>query len=251
MKQFDLSIVIPALNEERRIGKSLDELAEFLQKTIFFNDKRVEVLVVSADSTDETHAIVRSKAHLFRDLRLLKPGPRLGKGRDVKYGMLRAKGLAVIFMDADLATPLKHLPKFYKSFEEGADVVIATRNLFKHHKRMGRRLLSNIGNLVFRIGGGIWVEDSQCGFKLFSYEATQICFSRLNIMRWGFDMEILTIAKANKLKIVTHRVNDWKHMPDGTFEVGIIKNSLNSLVDIGYIFIKRITQQYKKDKLAQ
>jgi dolichyl-phosphate beta-glucosyltransferase len=242
--QPDLSIVIPAYQEERRIGRTLDELAAYLKKDKAFKNKRVEVLVVSADSPDKTHETVRSKQKKFINLRLLEPGPRAGKGRDVAYGMLRAKGPAILFMDADLATPLKHLPKFYQAYQQGADVVIATRNLLKHHPNALRRLVSNGGNLLFRFAGGVWVEDSQCGFKLFSRAAARTCFSKLTILGWGFDMEVLAIAKSNRLKLKSYRVNDWVSVPEGTFTEGMIKNSLVSLMELAYIFWNRLRGKY-------
>ena len=240
----DLTIVIPAYSEERRIGKTLDQLSAYLKKDKTLSKLQVEILVVSADSADKTHEIVRSKKKKFTQLKLLKPGTKIGKGRDVRYGMLRAHGNAVIFMDADLATPLKYLPKFYKAQQKGFDVVIATRNLRRHHPNLIRRLISNSGNLLFRLAGGIWLEDSQCGFKLFSYAAAQLCFSKLTILGWCFDMEILAIAKANKLNMTSYRVNDWVSMPHGTFAEGMIKNSLVSLKDLGYIFFNRVRKWY-------
>jgi len=242
---FDLTIVIPAYSEEKRIGKTLDELGRFLKSEKTLKDQAIEILVVSADSPDKTHEIVRSKQKEFAHLRLLKPGAKVGKGRDVRYAMLRAKGSAVIFMDADLATPLRHLPKFYHAYQKGAPLVIATRNLRKHHPNYLRRLISSSGNLLFRFAGGVWVEDSQCGFKLFSYDAAQLCFSKLTIVGWGFDMEVLAIAKANKLKIKSYRVNDWVSVPDGTFVDGMIKNSLVSLKELALIFYRRINGSYK------
>src|SRR2546430_8809833 len=91
-KQPDLSIVIPAYREERRIGPTLDELAAFLKQDEFFGRKEVEVLVVAADAPDKTAKIVRAKQDSFKCFLLLKPGPHVGKGRDVQYGMLRASG---------------------------------------------------------------------------------------------------------------------------------------------------------------
>jgi glycosyltransferase involved in cell wall biosynthesis len=237
-------VVIPAYREEKRIGKTLDELAAYLKREKTFKNKKVEVLVVSADSLDKTHDIVRSKQDKFNHFKLLLPGPKVGKGRDVQYGMLRAKGEVVIFMDADLATPLKHLPKFYHTWLSGSDLVIATRNLRKHHPHLPRRLLSNTGNLIFRFAGGVWVEDSQCGFKMFSHDAAQLCFSKLTILGWGFDMEVLAIARANKLKMTTYRVNDWISVPGGTFVGSMIKSSVVSLIELGYIFWNRLRRTY-------
>lgn len=242
----DLTIVIPALREEKRIGKTLDELSRFLKTNPVLKKMVVEVLVVSATSTDKTHQVVQSKRTKFKKLCLLRPGKPVGKGRDVQYGMLRAKGKAVIFMDADLATPLRHLPSFYKAYTKGSDIVIATRNLRKHHESFARRTLSNMGNVLFRIASGVWVEDSQCGFKLFSNEAAKACFSKLTIMGWGFDMEVLAIAKANKLNIVTKRVNDWVPVPGGTFEAGFLKNAIHSLGELAHIIKNRALRVYSE-----
>jgi len=244
ISQFDLSIVIPAYSEEKRIGKSLDELYAFINKETLFKKITTEVIVVSADSGDKTHEIVNEKSKLFKNFKLLKPGPKVGKGRDVMYGMLRANGKAIIFMDADLATPLHHIPEFYKLFQKGFDVVIGTRNLRKHHPNYFRRLLSNAGNLLFKVAGGVWVEDSQCGFKLFSNNAAKLCFKKLTIMGWGFDMEVLAIAKNNDLKIKAVRINDWISVPEGTFVDGIVKNSVNMLAELGYIFWNRLSRKY-------
>lgn len=242
--QPDLSIVIPALNEEKRIGNTLDTLAAFLNKDTYFKQIDTEVIVVAADAPDRTHEIVISKQKLFRRFQLLKPGPHNGKGRDVQYGMLRANGKYVLYMDADLATPLHHLKKFYEECKNGSNLVVGTRNLLDHHPNSLRRLISNIGNILFRIAGGVWIEDSQCGFKMFRKDAAQLCFSKLKIMGWGFDMEILAIAKANKLKIKSLRINDWQDMPYSTFTDDVIKNSLRSLKDLGYITLNRLRGVY-------
>lgn len=247
-RKFDLTILVPAYREEMRIGKTLDELARFIKHDPILKKLAIEVLVVSADSPDKTHQIAKSKAKLFQTFALLKPGLKVGKGRDVQYGMLRANGAAIIFMDADLATPLRHLPQFYQAYQNGSDVVIATRNLFKHHPNYFRRLVSNAGNLLFRLAGGVWVEDSQCGFKLFSYNAARTCFSRLQIMGWGFDMEILAIAKANKYKIKSYRVNDWVSVPGGTFVGGVAKNSMAALKELSVIFARRISGEYRRQR---
>lgn len=240
----DLSIIIPAYREEKRIGDTLDKLASYLITDETMRNVDVEVLVVAADTTDRTHEVVESKKGKFKNFSLLKPGAKVGKGRDVQYGMLRAKGKAVIFMDADLATPMKYLKVFYKAFIKGSDVVIATRNLHNHHPNHFRRSLSKAGNLLFRVASGIWVEDSQCGFKLFSNYASQLCFSKLTIMGWGFDMEVLAIAKANNLKLKTIRINDWKDVPNGTFELNILSNFFYSFVDLMKICLKRIRNDY-------
>jgi dolichyl-phosphate beta-glucosyltransferase len=234
------------LREEHRIGKTLDELAQFLKKNEDLSRLSVEVLVVAADGGDATAEVVLKKQKKFKNLTLLQPGAKVGKGRDVKYGMLRATGKCVLFMDADLATPLRHIPKFYKACSGGSDIVIGVRNLLKHHPSLGRRLISKTGNLLFRVAGGVWVEDSQCGFKVFNRRANKICFSRLQLLHWGFDMEVLAIARANKLKIKTYRISDWVSVEEGSFVDDTFKNAIHSLGDLGSIMLRRISGVYRR-----
>lgn len=241
----DLSIVIPALNESKRIAKTLDKLALFIKNNKLIKSLIVEVIIVSADCIDDSHKIIQSKAELFDNFIFMKAGPVAGKGRDVRLGMLKARGKAVIFMDADLATPLKYLPIFYESYLSGNDVVVATRNLKKHHPERLRRSLSIAGNILYRILGGVWIEDSQCGFKLFSSRAAKSSFSKLTTSGWGFDMEVLTIAKINNFKIKSFRIDDWTSVPGGTFSDGALASSLSSLQELFKIFRHRMIRRYQ------
>lgn len=240
-----LSIVVPAYREAHRIEKSLQDLAKFLDQEPELKNKIVEVIVVVADSPDKTCEIVKNKSRLFKSFQLLTPGPRGGKGRDVRAGMLTARGEAIVFMDADMATPLSYLPIFLKDYNEGFEVVYGTRNLRQHHPELWRRSISIGGNLLFRILGGVWTEDSQCGFKLFSNQAAQTCFSKMKIRGWGFDMEILTIAKINHFKMKSHRIKGWKSIPGGSFTEGAVKSSLRSMGELLYIFWGRLAGSYR------
>lgn len=245
---IDLSIIIPALNEEKRIGKTLSELSAFLKNDPLLKEMSLEILVVSADGVDKTHSVAVRYAKNLPNFKLLKPGKVVGKGRDVQYGMLRAKGKYILFMDADLATPLHHIPIFYKNAQTGNDIVIATRNLKKHHTHLPRRTLSLAGNAAFKLLGGVWIEDSQCGFKLFTKKAAKMCFEKQTIMRWGFDMELLTIAKINGLKIEQLRINDWASIPGGIFDSGkIATNAIESLHDLSVIARNRILGKYTEN----
>ena len=246
-KQPDLSIIIPAYCEERRIGATLDHLADFLKHDSFFKHKDVEVIVVAADAPDRTHEIVASKQELFRRFVSLRPGPRVGKGRDVQYGMLRAQGKFVVYMDADLATPLHHLQDFYMACERGSDVVVATRNLLAYRKSSFRNVFSYIGNVLYRIAGGVPVEDTQCGFKIFRASACQLCFTRQTILGWGFDIEILAIAQSNELKVTPRRVDDWQDMPYSTYTDNAWKIAARSVRDFVHITFKRLTGAYADD----
>lgn len=244
-KSTDLSIVIPALNEELRIGASLDELAGFLKRNATMKRLSCEVLVVSANGLDKTHEVALKHGKKIPNFRLLRPGKKIGKGRDVKYGMLRTKGKYAVFMDADLATPLEHISEFYLTAQEGYEVIIATRDLKKHHSNLLRRCLSMTGNLAYRLLGGVWIEDTQCGFKMFSKKAARLCFGKQTIYRWGFDMEILTIAKTNRLKAKYIRINDWEDKPGGTFVSGqITQHALETLAELLHIAKNRFLGKY-------
>lgn len=247
LKRPKLSIVIPAYAEEKRIGTTLETIADFIDRDPTISKLQVEIIVVAADAGDRTKEIVKQKAHLFASLTLLEPGPRVGKGRDVRFGMLHSHGDAIIYMDADLATPVHHISSFYSAFRDGADIVVGTRNIRAHHTRKMRILVANAGNALFRIVAGFWIEDTQCGFKLFSRHAAQLCFSHLAIVGWGFDMEVLAIAKANRFKVVTKRIDDWQDMPFSTFDTSVLWNSLQSLKDLALIAQRRLTRAYLRE----
>jgi dolichyl-phosphate beta-glucosyltransferase len=249
--QPDLSIVIPTLHEERRIGKTLDELSRFLASDGYFRQMTVEVLVVAADTPDRTHEIVLSKKNHFKDCKLLKPGPPVGKGRDVRCGMLRAHGKVIAYMDADLATPLHHLGQFHSVCTRGTDVVIGTRSLLSYRHERLRTIMSYAGNLLFRLASGLWLEDSQCGFKMFTRDAAQLCFSQLSILGWGFDMEVLTIAKSNNLVIATYRLSDWVDVPNGTFLDSIPAIVAWSLRDLAVVAWRRISGGYRQHERSR
>lgn len=241
----DLTIVIPAYKEAKRVGKTLDMLAEYLKREPTLLGRKVEVIVVVAEASDKTLEIVTRKQRMFAVYSVLRPGAHVGKGRDVRFGMLAAKGRAVLFMDADAATPLRHIAEFYEAYLGGADVVVGVRKLARYRHNLLRAAVSGVGNALFRIAGGIWIEDSQCGFKLFSARATKACFQHLSIMKWGFDMEVLAAAKANRFVIQAKVIEDYKDVPNGTFEDHIVRNSLRALVDLTHIFLRRLTGQYR------
>lgn len=247
-KQPDLSIIIPAYREEQRIGKTLDELAAFLGRNRFFKHRDIEVIIVAANAPDRTHELVTAKQPLFNvknlSFTLLKPGPHVGKGRDVQYGMLRSHGKYVVFMDADLATPLHHLVNFYNTCDKGSDIVIGTRDLFHYRSGKLRNLFSGSGNRLYQLASGIHVEDTQCGFKMFNQHAAQLCFSKLTILGWGFDLEILAIAKANHLTITSIRIEDWEDKPFSTYNDGPLRISVRSVRDFVRVTINRARGKY-------
>lgn len=204
---IDLSIILPSYMEAQGIAQTLDHLAEFL-KTHEYGD--VEVLVVVADSPDGTADIAASKSSLFQKFRVVHAGPRVGKGRDVRLGMFEAEGRYRLFMDADLATPLEHLEDVKQLIAGGTKVGIAVRDLVKIHSGFMRKCVTKIGNILAQIILLPGFKDTQCGFKFFEAKAVEEIFGRMTILGWGFDLEILAVARKLGYEVDVIQTPDWK-----------------------------------------
>ena len=196
-----LSVVIPAYNESRRIPLTLIDIDKHLS-TVNYS---YEIIVVNDGSTDDTAQVVERFMKMIPNLRLVGYDKNIGKGNAVRVGMLEAKGKYRLFMDADNSTSVDQFENMIKYFEEGYDVVICSRS----HKESKltpaqgglRSLLGKGGNLFIQILvlPGIW--DTQCGFKAFSDTAAEKVFKLQRISGWGFDVEILALAKRLGYKI--------------------------------------------------
>ena len=218
----------------------MESLAAYLKQQEIIN---YEVIVVAADGGDDTAAIAKTFTNHFEELRVLEPGAKVGKGRDVAYGMQAAAGNLQIFMDADLATPLHHLPAMIEKLQS-ASVVVGVRDLAHIHTGM-RKIISIGWNLLARVLLGIQVSDTQCGFKGFTKDASKICFGKLTIKGWLFDMEVLAIANVNTLTIDSIPIPDWTDVPDGTFSSSIIKDSVMTLREFSKIWWQKVKGYYR------
>lgn len=163
-----------------------------------------------AQSQDDTGAAAQHEAKHFHSLRVINLGKRAGKGGAVRAGMLMAKGKYRLFMDADLATPLKHLDDVQAAISRQEKVIIAVRDLVKIHKDIKRKFMSKFGNLVAQAVLVPGIKDTQCGFKAFAADAAEEVFSRQTMPGWSFDLEILKIARLRGYKISTFDANDWE-----------------------------------------
>lgn len=203
-KEIYLSVVIPAYNEEKRIGATLLDVDRYLSD----QDYSYEILVVSDGSTDKTVDVVEKYKQLVKNLEIIDNLENKGKGGVVRQGLMAARGKYRVFMDADNSTTLDHIEKAWPLFKEGRKIVIGTRDSkdAKGAKQavkqpLHRVFIGNAGNLLIQLVAvrGIW--DTQCGFKAFTEKAVDDIFPRLRINRWGFDIEILAIAKHLGYKI--------------------------------------------------
>jgi len=214
-REIDLSIVIPAYNEEKRIGATLLSIDKYLERQKY----TYEILVVSDGSTDKTVDVVRKYKQLVKNLEVIDNLENEGKGAVVRQGLLEAKGKYRVFTDADSSTSIDHVKKMWPLFEKGYHIVIGTRDSRDDKdatqavkQPLYRRIIGDAGNLLIQLIAvpGIW--DTQCGFKGFTAKAVKDIFPRLRINRWGFDIEILAIAKRLGYKIGIIPVH-WENDP--------------------------------------
>jgi dolichyl-phosphate beta-glucosyltransferase len=206
MTPIDLSIIIPAYMEAAMIVDSLTTLADWLDTHDYGT---VEVIVVVANSSDGTAKLAESQAHRFKHFRVTKPGPRVGKGRDVRAGLLEATGRYRLFMDADLATPLKHLDDVAAGMQQGDDIIIAVRNLWQIHSEKRRKLISTFGNIVAQVVVLPGIKDTQCGFKAFRSDVCEAILPLQTMLGWSFDVELLVIARRLGYHVTCFDAPDW------------------------------------------
>jgi dolichyl-phosphate beta-glucosyltransferase len=194
-----LSIIIPAYNEAKRLPASLVKVRAYLDATPW---DFAEVLVVDDGSTDDTAQVARDTG-----VRVLpNPGNR-GKGYSVRHGILEAKGEWALFTDADLSTPIGEVEKLWSAAErEGATVAVGSRavdrTLVGVHQPLLREAMGRVFNAAMRLVTGLDVKDTQCGFKLFQTSAGREVFSRQLLDGFGFDVEVLFIARKRGLRAV-------------------------------------------------
>jgi hypothetical protein len=136
----------------------------------------------------------------------------------------------------------------YEACTSGNDVVIGTRNLLTYRSNVIRGFFYSLSNLVYRKLSGLPFEDTQCGFKMFNEHARKLCFSKMTVLGWGFDMELLAIAQANSLNVKAIRINDYQHMPYSTHTDGILKISARTVRDFGHIMMNRLSSSYVEQK---
>jgi len=232
MTRIELSIVIPVYNEENRVEGTLDQSVNYLKsKRIAF-----EILVVDDGSRDRTVAVVEAfgkKKKLGKKLRVLKHPANRGKGAAVKTGALAAKGRVVLYMDADNSTPLSEYEKFRGPLEQGTDVLVGSRAVdrssVKVHQPFYREAMGRIFNLFVQTLAIPGVKDTQCGFKAFRLEAARAIFPLQTVERFGFDVEVLYIARKKGFRISETPVQ-WVNSPYS--KVHVVRDSIEMLTDL-------------------
>jgi dolichyl-phosphate beta-glucosyltransferase len=235
-----ISIVIPVFNESSRIADSLSKVREFLGKTPL----SFEILVVNDGSTDGTAEIVRRFER--EGVRVIHHAENRGKGHSVRSGVLKAFGTYVLFTDADLSTPIDELRKLYDIAErDHADIVIGSRAIDRRYIERHQSRFREIGGIVFnrlvRIGLGLKLHDTQCGFKLFHRDRTRSIFEKQTIDGFGFDPEILFLATRRRLRIREVSVR-WSHADDT--KIRVIRDGLRMIADLVRIRLNQFAGKY-------
>ena len=200
---IQLSVVIPAFNEELRLPGTLRHAVEYLAARPYTS----EILIVDDGSTDDTGQIVREWPPSTVPVRLLThpDGRNHGKGAAVKRGMLSAQGAFRLFMDADNSTTVDQVERFCGFFEKGYDLVIGSRSVpgsrVEVHQPIYKELAGRLGNWIIRVVAVPGISDTQAGFKMFTRECAEEVFGRLTVDRWGYDIEVLAIARCRGYRI--------------------------------------------------
>jgi len=225
-----LSIIIPAYNEQHRIGSTLDKISQFLKNKEFLT----EIIVVDDGSVDDTSSEVSKYRDKFQSFNLIKNDKNYGKGFSVKKGFLESKGELVLFTDADLSTPIEELDDFLKLCAD-YDLVIASRAIqgAKLTKRQPfyREYLGRFLNIIIRVLLLKDFKDTQCGFKLFKKSSCEQVFQALKTSGFMFDLEILVIAKIMNLKIKEKDVS-WANSPETKVNLFSVFDMVKSFLDI-------------------
>lgn len=242
--QLQLSIIIPAYNEEARLPKTLERIRAYLDATGISS----EVIVVDDGSRDNTVQVVESQIPSWPALRVVKnPGNR-GKGYSVRHGMLEARGRIVLFTDADLSAPIEEADKLLAALAT-QDVAIGSRamdrGLIEVHQPWTREFAGIMFNAIVRVILGLNFEDTQCGFKAFHREKSIFIFQQQRIDRFGFDPELLFLAKRNGLTIAEIPVR-WANAEGTT--VSMWDGIRAMFFDVAKIRWNAITGKYPRRK---
>lgn len=238
----ELSIVIPAFNEELRLPATLERIAAYLKD----NHRDAEVLVVDDGSKDRTAAVAESFHDKIPTLRVVPNGVNRGKGYSVRHGVQEARGGIVLFTDADLSAPIEEADKLVGALQH-FDVAIGSRavnrSLITVHESPFREFAGIVFNKIVRLVLRLPFVDTQCGFKAFVRERCQIIFEQQTIERFGFDPELLYLARHHRLRAVEIPVR-WGHSP--ATKVNMMRDSLQMFLDVFVIRWNSLRGRYPR-----
>lgn len=246
----DISVVIPAYNEEATIGRTLERLLAY-----FGRDGENEVIVVDDGSRDDTHGIVQFFADKYPTVKMLASERNRGKGAAVREGVLLSRGRAVVVTDADLVYGVESVPAYLAALEEGADLAVGSRvhpeTLFQLHPRhfpymWQRHVIGRAFIAVVRAVLGLRASDTQCGFKVFRGDAAREIFRRVTMRDFSYDVEVLAIATEWGLRVREMPVNLLYR--GGPSSVRLLGSSLKMYLDLLAVRRLRAAGAYARER---
>jgi dolichyl-phosphate beta-glucosyltransferase len=243
----DLSIVIPAFNEESRLGPTIRDAAEYCR----MQGRAFELIIVDDGSRDGTSAVGRSLAVEFPEIRLIRLAANHGKGYAVRTGVVNATGTLVLFADADGATPIDELARLETAVAAGADVAVGSRAYPTAGVQVKAKFYRHIMGRTFHhlvewlADGG--VKDTQCGFKLFRSVVAHDLFSRMRMDGFSFDVELLMMARRRGYRVAEIPVN-WTHQPGS--KVRLTWDSIRMAADLFRIRGHYLSGEYDTPHMA-
>lgn len=226
---IDLSVIVPAYNEERRLPPTLIEMIDYLEARA----KNYEIIVVDDGSRDGTCEMVKKFERIRSRVRLIRSPNNYGKGHAVRMGVLNAKGARILFADADGASPIQELDRLERALDSGHQIAIGSRALTDkdtvvstrwYRKYLGR-MFNYCVNFILLPG----IADTQCGFKLFTNQVARFLFENQRSDGFSFDVEILYLAGKAEIKIAEVPIN-WTNIPGS--KVNLILDALKMFKDI-------------------
>jgi dolichyl-phosphate beta-glucosyltransferase len=238
----ELSVIIPAYNEALRLPRTLERIAAYANQF----DREVEVLVVDDGSTDGTAAVAEAFRGKIPALRVVPNGRNRGKGFSVRHGVGEAHGRIALFTDADLSAPIEEADKLIAALEH-FDVAIGSRavnrSLITVHQSPRREFAGILFNKIVRVILRLPFVDTQCGFKAFLREPCRIIFEQQRIERFGFDPELLYLARHHGLRAVEIPVR-WGHSP--ATKVSMLRDSMQMFADVFRIRWNALVGRYPR-----
>lgn len=228
MTELYLSVIIPCLNEEARLGRTLEQIVDYLRRQKYSG----EIIVVDDGSQDRTVAVAREKLSGVPS-QILETGRNQGKGEAVKRGMLTAGGQYLLFTDADLSTPIGEVEHLIGYLKDGCDIAIGSRGLpgsrVEIRQNFIREMMGRTFNRFARLLSFRQIRDSQCGFKCFRNAVAKNLFQAQKIKGFSFDAEILYLAQKRGYRIAEVPVI-WRNSRNS--RVDMVKDSFQMLVDL-------------------
>jgi dolichyl-phosphate beta-glucosyltransferase len=244
----DLSIVIPAYNEELRLERTVRDAVEYFRST----RRSFELIVVDDGSRDETTGLVRRLSDQLPEVRLIRLAANHGKGYAVRSGVVNSQGRLVLFADADGATPFAEIERLEAALSDGADLAVGSRALQAQGVQVRAKLYRHLIGRTFHwlvesltVKG---VKDTQCGFKLFRSAVAHDLFSRMRMNGFSFDVEVLVMAKRRGYRIAEVPVN-WTHQPGS--KVRLTVDSLHMAADLLRIRTLCMRGEYENPHVAR